>query len=316
MPYGRLLWEFGCVDACPVHDLNLVTRCPRCRSSFGAFVWRGRPGFCPYCRIPVSPLRRYKGAKVDILQDAEKRLARARSVGELITFLASRTPSKDRWGHVIDTCVRLAGGIRPLSRASGHVRQRLEQWILRRGMPSFKSVLQLADTLRLRPAERLFAELRDIEPAMAARLSKISSNESYGSRHLSKNRIVGTSRLERARQALQNALSDESPISLTRLAAGLGHSRYTLRRLFPELCTMVAARYMIDQKRRGAQRRAAICARVEAAAQALRAEGRNVTVKGIQVRLGTSIVLLHPEVRETLQRVLSEYNQTAGDSHS
>ena len=103
VPYGRLLWEFECVDACPVHDLNLVTRCPRCRSSFGAFVWRGRPGFCPYCRIPVSPLRRYKGAKVDILQDAEKRLAWARSVGELITFLASRTPSKDRWGHVIDT---------------------------------------------------------------------------------------------------------------------------------------------------------------------------------------------------------------------
>lgn len=46
-----LIWALAAVTACPVHGVELATRCPACRANQPFLSYRARPGLCRHCYV-------------------------------------------------------------------------------------------------------------------------------------------------------------------------------------------------------------------------------------------------------------------------
>lgn len=238
--YEPLLWMLNGVDVCPVHLQPLVVRCPGCLETLLLLSQEARPGYCHRCAcwLGSSSMMQTPENHAD---DFEKRLWRAKVVGELITAAPDLAvpPQKERIATMIGLCLDKysRGDLSALARLVKVTKQSLWKYLRGDDLPYFATLLNICSNLSIPPLEFVTA----------------NSFPSSNSPHFMIDYVEAVPRtkgrwsaygLQYVRQVLESLLAEEADPSPTvdEVARRLGCSADMLRRKFPDLCRAITSR--------------------------------------------------------------------------
>ena len=216
VPYESLLWALAAVKICPVHHQHLVDLCPHCHRRAAPLAAHSRPGHCSHCGDWLG--RQNHGSQVrESRSEFEYQAWVAEAVGVLLGsgLRLNGVPLGDRFRHTLSGYMdAVSGGILlAFGKMTGTPRSALRGWISGKHRPRIGTFLQMCYHLRV----PVTAFLDDAQPPDVI--------------HLRDDRAIQRSRCEeRVRVALDQALAEERPPSLTELARRLNYT--TAERLY------------------------------------------------------------------------------------
>lgn len=233
-PYGQLLWEIGCVKACPTHGIPLV-------SDHGC----GAEEVIPPLRIkPLPHLCRACGRSLSLSPAADLPLADeadvsfARTIGELLAspLFSEGLREADRTiaDFLADVIQSYEGGngLRA-ARRIGASKGELSDWLHRRHLPSLPHAARIAGTYGVPLSDVLVGkEGNRSNPHLCRKTPRPTSFRPYQRRF----------RVDNIVEQLQQFLTLPTPPSESEAAGMVGTSSKELRRLYPELSRAIAER--------------------------------------------------------------------------
>jgi transcriptional regulator with XRE-family HTH domain len=231
IPYESLLWAVAAVRICHVHNELLVDTCPRCHRRSAPLAARATPGHCSRCGdwLGIEVPGTHVGSAFSE-SELQYQIWVAEAVGNL---LASGPQLKgvllaDRFRDTLSGYMAAVSGdsLLAFGRITGTARNALRGWVSGKHRPRLGTLLQMC--YRLRVPVTVF--LDNAEPLEIV--------------HLRDDRAIQRSRCkERVRTALDQALAEEPPPSLTAVARRLNYT--TPERLYeidPSRCRRLLAK--------------------------------------------------------------------------
>lgn len=228
--YSPLLWALKPVKICPIHHQLLESKCPHCDQQF-LHLWRNsRPGFCLKCGgwlgINSSTSKQHECLSQEIT-DLQFEIWKVQTLGELIHFAPtfSSPPSRDVIKTMLKTYVNqyTEGNVSAFGRWLGLSRHSILHWYSGVTIPNLDKLLNICYILETTLVNFIQLKLVPIS------YNKLASFYAKDEKVLKP--VVATSKksLERdtIREAMQLALLEEPPPSLTQLASRLGLKSYS-----------------------------------------------------------------------------------------
>jgi AraC-like DNA-binding protein len=212
VPYESLLWALAVVKLCPVHNEHLVDLCPHCRRRSAPLAAHSRPGYCSHCGNWLG--RENQDSQVQNRLDRsefEYQVWVAEAVGNLLASGPSLkgAPLGDRFRRLLSGYMDAVSGgtLLAFGKMTGTPRSALRGWISGKHRPQIGTFLRMCYHLRA----PVTAFLDNAQPPEVV--------------HLRDDRAIQRSRCEeRVRMALDQALAEEPPPSLTEVARRLNYT--------------------------------------------------------------------------------------------
>jgi hypothetical protein len=153
--YLPLAWNLSTFKVCPLHNANLIERCPTCAKAHPALNRDQRPGFCPTCKTflgskPGSP-KNSPTLNWD-LQASRMTLALLEAGrGRL------RSLPRNRFGENLESILnqRFSGNLTPMAELLHITRTTLKQWILGKQVPTMNYLLWVSYRFGQNPLDLL-----------------------------------------------------------------------------------------------------------------------------------------------------------------
>lgn len=233
-PYGQLLWEIGCVKACPKHEIRLVETCGcNLAEALNPRQTKFLPHICECCGNSLA-------GQIDPALEAPSpsELALARSVGDLLgspvfggtTIKANQNALADFLNEAV--CVIGEGNSACIAKILDVSKGGLSDWCHGRHLPSLPQAIHIAETFGATLGEVLVGVRKD-------GVERVTPT----SRHWRPRRLYPRKgRAEGLAYRLEAILRADPPISLAETARRLGTSTRELHRLYHPLACSIAAR--------------------------------------------------------------------------
>lgn len=288
--YDPLFWASVVVDVCVRHHAYLHSECPRCSQSQPLLPRLPLLGYCQYCGS-------WLGAQIGDGVDAEELLEVstredwvARMMGELVA--AAPAIQRERIGEIITVWAdQLAGGdTDALAHELGIRGRTMYKWRQGEAFFPLREFLDACYQLGLSPLSLLTAE--DLRAASIAGTSawfarsgrdevkrkeildtetaRYSASITRLPNKARRQRILDTDTVLRG---LEEALVENPPISMAKVARRLGYTDSRLRRRFPELCRAISANCLACRRAKREEKFHTLYEEVRQIVYALHAEG-------------------------------------------
>jgi AraC-like DNA-binding protein len=259
--YDPLLWTVALVTACPRHLTRLADKCPYCRRKSLPLAVYSRPGHCSHCQEwlgkPADSTDRHELNPV-LAPAAE--LMRVQAIGDLIRI----APALDGvalhcvWTANLKACIDTVvnGNLCAFAEICQISRSPLTLYLGGRGLPSLDIMLRISGKLGI----PLTAFL-EVEPEKAVAQWEAARQNVLGTVPVAKSRPI-----EEARLALQQAVVEQPPPSLTEIAQRLGYKGPDrLYQVDRDLCKRLAANYRRSGRSHGWRKKGGkiICAQAD-----------------------------------------------------
>ena len=235
--YEPLAWAFELVPICSVHKCPLRNICHCCNRKLTPFSVISRMGYCQQCGEWLGePGPERELSKTDPAKEA---LWTSENIGELLTILPMIDPGRSR-GFVRRNLISyldevFEGNILALAKHIKRPPSILQSWLRGVRTPSFENLVRTAQALDVSLLGFFTAETPTIANIAAARRAV----KDAGPRNVAPSRSASDLRI-----ALQAALTDNVPLSLSAVARNLGYTG--TERLYQadrKLCHKIAARF-------------------------------------------------------------------------
>lgn len=233
--YEPLLWCLKQVEVCHRHGRLLATTCPCCLRSLRPLSAASRPGFCSWCGFWLGPATDRTVHRPADAVPTEYQLWLADAVGELLANAPQIQPERLR------DCVRgvlsaytkafAEGNRTAVADMAGCRRSLFYSWFRGHKTPRIDTLLRTWYQLKLPVASLLEAACPELPPEARAQKSlEIRTTR----------QVVPKRSREQIRAALEEALHEQPPPSLTEVARRLGYSTTTrLREADGHLCRRI-----------------------------------------------------------------------------
>lgn len=276
-PYGQLLWEIGCVKACPRHEIQLISA-HGCGTEEAVSPLRTKP--LPHlCRVCGRSLALASSTGLQPAEEAEVSFARA--IGELLAshlFAAGpREPGRTIADFLSEVIRSHEGGhgIRAVRRI-GATKGEVSEWMHGRHLPSLPQATMVASAYGVPLAEVLVGRGSDrLHPNPWARDSRRGAFTPYKRWGMH----------EDMEAQLQQFLRLSIPPTEAEAAGMLGTSSRELRRLYPEQCRAIGARRVHWAEQEAIRRRDERLRVVEELVNQMVCEGVLPTIARLEERL-------------------------------
>ena len=249
--YDPLLWTVALVTACPRHLARLADECPHCRRESLPLTVYSRPGHCSHCQEwlgkPTESADRHEPTPEPV-PDAE--LVRVQAIGDLIRI----APALDGvalhcvWTANLKACIDAVvnGNLGAFAKICQISRSPLTLYLDGRGLPSLDVMLRISGKLGI--ALTAFLE---IEPQKA-----VAQWEAARRNVRTTVPVVKSRPIEETRLALQQAVMEQPPPSVTEIARRLGYKgAERLYQVDRDLCKRLAANYRRSGRSHGWRRK-------------------------------------------------------------
>lgn len=229
--YGQLIWEFGCISACPIHKIRLVET--SCGSKKHLHITntnrKNLSGVCSFCgKIGY----RCRGLEVRVASETD--VWRAHQIAELISYFpdATRLFSKENLVSGLHTLIvqSFDGVSAAAAKKAGIHKSVLWGWVNGRFSPSMPQLLDLCMVSGVSLVSVLTGEPKDCKSPVQSSIIKPAIKK------------IKATNIERE-TALRLALLLSPPISLSVVARGLMLDTTTLSKQFPVLSADVIKRF-------------------------------------------------------------------------
>lgn len=226
--YSPLLWSLQAVNICLYHHQPLQSICPYCHQKFVPLWQTTRPGFCLKCDAWLG--EHYPSVSQhcpDIAQSLEWEIWVANALGELLekAVLFDSIPPRNSINKSFKVYVNQLtnGNISALGRFLGVSRYKFLRWHQGSTIPIISELLKICDTLSISIVDFLQVKVEQIT------LDKLTIFTSKATQRRRQSSVNYSSRLdiEATRAAMQQALLEEPPPTLTQLAYRFGYKSYS-----------------------------------------------------------------------------------------
>lgn len=276
-PYGQLLWEIGCVMACPRHEIHLIS-VHGCGAEEAVSPLRIKP--LPHlCRSCGRTLSLPSAVHLQPADEAEVSFARA--IGELLASSlfegGPRTSDRTIADFLSEVIQSHEGGygIKAVRRI-GAGKGQLSDWVHRRHLPGFPQAAMIASAYGVPLAEVLVGKGSDrLHPSPWAKDSRRGVFSPYKRWGMAQD-------LE---AQLQQFLRLPIPPTEAEAAGMLGTSSRELRRLYPEQCRAIGERRAQWVEQEATRRRDERLCVVEELVNQMVCEGMIPTIARLEERL-------------------------------
>lgn len=242
--YSPLLWSLQSVNICLEHHRPLQSICPQCHQKFVPLWQTTRPGYCLKCDAWLGG--HYPSVLhhcPDMAQSLEWEIWFASALGELLSkaVLFNSIPPRDSINKAIKLYANQLtnGNISALGRFLGVNRYKFLHWHQGSTIPIISELLKICYTLSTSLVDFLQAK---VNPVTLDKLAILASKTSQRRRKYS---VTYSSKkdIEATRAAMQQALFEEPPPTLTQLAYRFGYKSYSpLTHISKSLATAIKAR--------------------------------------------------------------------------
>ena len=242
--YSPLLWSIQVVTVCPYHHQPLLTICPQCQQKFLPLWTKTRPGYCLRCHGWLGSKNSSSSPNGTRLRDSLPwEIWVANTLGELLekAILFSSPPPRDTIKKAIKAYANqlTKGNISALGRFLGINRYQILHWHNGVSIPILSELLKICYTLSTSLVDFLRVEL---SPRNLDNLALLCS-EATPPKRKSEAAHIRRHDMEVTIRAMEQALSEEPPPTLTQLAHRLGfHSYSSLVKLSKPLATAIKNR--------------------------------------------------------------------------
>jgi len=305
--YEPLLWTMHAVNICPYHRCKLRDACPYCARRVGPLDWRSRPGYCSRCERALVGAEQASNSQE--LAGAELMWATwvATALGELIAAAPriASPPTKERLAQTIGRCVEhtSAGNSSAFARLMQVGRGDVSRWQRGKALPRLALLLDMAFRVGAPLLDFLLGTAGCVSSRGFLRSSLVELDRGprrttiqYG-RRMNEPQVI---------EALQSALHESPPPSVTQVMKRISHSEVTVRRHFPDLCRDIAKLYAEYRVKRAIERKSQAVEEVKRIAYELYANGIGLTRRHMRPLLASSDYLNLEEGRAALRAVRQE----------
>ncbi len=255
--YDPLLWTVALVTACPRHLTRLADECSHCRRESLPLAVYSRPGHCSHCQEWLGKLAD-SGPNPEPVPHTES--MRVQAIGDLIRI----APALDGvalhcvWTANLKTCIDTVvdGNLGAFAKICQISRSPLTLYLDGRGLPRLDVMLRISGKLGI--ALTAFLE---IEPQKAVAQWEAARQNVRGTVPVVKSRPI-----EEARLALQQAVMEQPPPSLTEITRRLGYKgAERLYQVDRDLCKQLTANYRRSGRSHGWRKKGGtiICAQAD-----------------------------------------------------
>lgn len=234
VPYGQLLWEIGCVKACPTHNVRLLSEhgCSP-QEAIPSLRVKPMPHLCGSCSRPLA-----QSPSILPNEATKEEVLFAQAVGMVLAgplFQGGGEGSGQSIADFLWNAVRISDqgfatrAVQRLGASKGEV----SEWLNRKHLPSLPQAFTIATSYGSRLVDALIRdEVQDllVLPPRVRQRRRIEGSL-RGNKHAWDNT-----------QMLREIRSLQSPPSETEAGAMFGISARELRRLHPDVCTFIAHR--------------------------------------------------------------------------
>ncbi len=266
--YQPLLWMLLVMRICPKHKRPLVDQCPHCQARQAVIASRlTHTGYCTKC---AGWLGSESDSFPELTLDAETVEWQQWVVHALEELCAANISSGlinwERFFTNLVTAMKQWGSYSRLARLSGVNREVLMRWMAGTSIPSFEMLLKFCYVCDTTPIQIVAGHFASFEQAIRdEKAFHPRQHQRMARRSLDQ---------ERCREAIQAILDgQEPPLGPAQLAKRLGCDDGTLRRSFPQECTLLAQLAQAYRKQQNEQRIAQLCEKVREEVKALYANG-------------------------------------------
>ncbi len=279
VPYGQLLWEVGCVTACPRHGTKLVCTCGcTAQDRLPTLKVKFLPHVCPHCGKDLSLTPE---TEVELADPEELRIAR--SVADLLGSEAFESGMATCAAGTIADFLKAA--IEVIGEGNGarvaHLlsvsKGGLSDWCNRHHVPSLPQAAHVAETFGVPLA--LVLQGRGTEQLEGQRPAPLLRRIVGGTK---KRRLYSIDDLEGQMRSLLEA---KPPISVVDAGILLNMAPRELNRLQPELARALAERFKTWRQQETAERREDCLKVVRELAMQMAYEGIIPSMKRLEARL-------------------------------
>lgn len=246
--YSPLLWALKSVKFCPNHLQFLESKCPHCEQEFLPLWHNSRPGFCLKCSrwLGINPeLNDQHKNLFEETINRQQEIWKVQTLGELIQLAPefSHPPLRETIKTMLKAYVHqyTQGNVSAFGRWLGLSRYEILHWYSGVAIPNLDKLLKICYILETTLVNFLQLKLVPFSP------KKLACKEANEPIKLTQPAVVTSKKTpmpEQVIQAMQLALEEEPPPSLTQLAFRLGFKTYSsLTAISKSLSASVAARY-------------------------------------------------------------------------
>ncbi len=229
--YSPLLWALKAVKICPIHHQLLDSKCPHCDQEFLPLWSNSLPGFCLKCGgwLGINPSIDYKQKCLSKeVGDLKQEIWIAQTLGELIGKAPDfpSPPSREviktmLWAYVNQYT---QGNVSAFGRWLGAPSHQIFHWCSGVTIPNLDKLLSICYILETTLVDFLSLQLVPLSP------NKLASLSAHGEKKILRPvSVIYKNSLERniIIEAMELALLEEPPPSLTQLAIRLGLKTYS-----------------------------------------------------------------------------------------
>jgi len=243
--YEQLLWTLNVVEMCPRHHRLLRLQCPHCDQQLPLLAPQSRPGYCSKCGKWLGICPNAKLTDSETLTEDELRWFpwAVDTLGELIAAAPHMPspPSREKVAAGISACVNqvTGGDASAFSYILQVDKETVRVWLKGKKLPQLNSLLQICycsgtSLLNFMTEEVIVADIARITKCFDRQLQCPSTTPRSGSQFNG----------EQVRHALEAALNEYPPPSLTEVVRRHGYRSYTtLYKYFPDICRAISAQY-------------------------------------------------------------------------
>lgn len=298
LPHGHLIWEVECVSACPLHGVRLRPADECGAPAKDLLPLNSRPKHSAVCNNCASIGFRCITVAPEKATDSEVWVAR--QVSRLVAMPKEETMSFTRErlqkGLVDLISARHGGSDVQAALNAGLSRNLVWYWTRTDMPPSLPLLLQLCASCNADPIALLRGCFEEAEDRAPEQIQLV--NRSY-------RRLAVTP--EQLRIALLAACSESPPPSATAVARRFNMTERRLRTLAPDELAQLVSLNTEHRRAMEEQSYAAALKAYEAAAIALRAEGKYVGDKYLQQRAGLAAFSHNHSRRRAIAEVLARH---------
>ena len=299
VPYAQLIWEIGCVTACPLHEIQITGRCSCHLARDKQSRAKRSPGCCHRCGRGLAetlPKLKARAEEVRIARIASELLAATRF------DQGGWDPSDSRSGEFLRSvaAIHFGGHAARLAKSLGVSKGNLHGWMEADHCPSLTWLVALAERLGCSVVDILDARADGTHPPDGCIVRQRKNTP------LS----VAPVHREKLAEQLASALSDSIALSLNAVAVRLQVNSDFLRSYFPKQSTAIVARFRAEQTAQRLAKKSALITAIRVSAERLAAQGVWPTSRRIHevIPFSARYTALRPE----MNRILADVRQRMG----
>ncbi|CAN0626736.1 putative TniQ protein [Burkholderia multivorans] len=295
-PYGQLIWELDCVEACSIHETRLVSRCS-CAAGVrqSRFETKFLPHICKSCGQFLSEASSLAERATD------REIAIARVVGRWLDSDVFDNQIQRNYlsKFITEATIRCADGKAAwLANILGVGKSLLHGWMHGTNLTEFPRIVSIA--------LRLDCDIADIFQANPERLRPMEIPPAPYKRGVHPRRSDGSA-LDRK---LEELLNQSESISVAEAAKLLGKSKRTLYLHSGELTKRLSARHQAVRDQQLASALADKKQLIRDGVRSMLAEGVTPTRRHFMERLGKRVPLFSQKDKALFKEILAEESVT------